>query len=152
MKSKKAAGIGGGLVVVAASIIGLLNQNPDDVRLPDHVVVAVYQDQTHDAFYGAPFQEVREKVQAEAEFYAVPKEALQKVSFKEEMLSREAKKSGWGSREYEAMKAYNFAAHGYPDSVWTITWEVPQVVSAGERLDPANDYPGRFVMKEGDGT
>src|SRR3990167_1130474 len=146
---KTAAGIGGGLVVVAASILGILNQNPDDVRLPDHVVVAVYQDQTYDAFYGSPFPEVRGQVQkrGEAAFYAVPKVALEKISFRDRMLKMEAKKSGYDSKTYQVMLGYNFTAHGYPDSVWTITWEADKVVAEGEALDSGQDYPDRFVMK-----
>ena len=146
-KTTKRASIGGGIVIVAAAAMGILNQNPDDVRLPPEMVVAVYADKSCDAFYATEFVTVLDTMRTRkpATFFAVPKDALEKQSFRDIMYERAKAKGGSAS---DILQMLDMRRLGYPDSVWVLTWSVSQVIDEGERLDPALAYEGRFGLQE----
>lgn len=146
MVTKKRAGIG---VTIGAAALAILSQyGIEDQRLPDEVIVAVYheavlgpKDNGADAWYGIPFPEARAHAAARAAeylrtgiipmetgvaavtFYAIPKTALKPFP---------------GDLEPP-----------YPEGVsWQCLWSREKTIAEGEVLDPSQDYPGRFVVKE----
>ena len=143
--TKKRAGIGGGAVLVAVAALQILGSNPQDARLPDDAIVAIYPDRTFDAFYAVEFAEARDTAQVRSElaqFYAIPKDALIRVSRQDEMVQR-------AHAEGDArLAAFLPAIVHAQDSIWTIFWTTSQVRADGELLDPKQDYPKRFTLKE----
>jgi len=152
-KTKKTTGVGAGVLIVGA-VLAILNNDPNDARLPQEIVAAVYNLSDHptemNVFYGAPFEQVKERVAkgqyAGVDYFAVPKSALQKQSTKK-LFTQKLIASGANIALVDIDA--ELKAQGVPDSVWVFMWSVEDVVENGEKLNSSLQYAGRFELKEG---